>query len=739
MTRTRSTLVVLALLVLALPVITGATTASDAQEGIGDANASLLGAALEVEDLDGLTAGVLGEVVGDLALLDAIDTSGLGALDTRIDLGLIEGLTAATTRDVPDARSALSPLRIGDDRPHDVSAGPGESAGGDAVTPAPVSALLSSLGVSAFGVSADADDDGAIARIDALDATIDALSVTSLDIGLTEVVSEVTRTGSSATQDLTVDGLAVGLGDILPAELLEALPLDALLDLITELGDAGLLSGVDGLQAQILGLIASIEATLDDLAGVDLDLADLDGDLLTDIGDLLTALDDLEDLDLGGLLGAASAQGDAQAQVLGGIGDVADDIGGAIDDVTSGVTDSLNLGDLDLDLDELGLTDVELLLLEDVLNTLLDLEDLVGGVVDLTGTCLDDLASIVDDPAALQNCVNEVIGLLTDTLDDLLGDVLGDLGLQGVLDDLLALLGDLSALEDLLDTLPGLIDQIASLDLLTADTMGLEVLAAADAEGGSTTIACELGGLAILGEVIGDTTCTDGSLDGDTDGAVAGALATLTGVLESLPGVSGIDGLSLDILPVATEDVTTAEDGTVTARAHAVLLELSIPSVTIDPDPSALLDDLLALDLSIVDDVVGQVDDLLAGVGLGGVLPTEQLTVITALIEEEVLSVLGGTVDELLAQVTGLLDGILDLDILDGLLIPVSTPAISLVLDPVSEATFTPAADPGDDPTPVDDDPTPVTDDPELPKTGGGLALLGLLAMLGALGLRRTG
>jgi hypothetical protein len=210
------------------------------------------------------------------------DTSGLTSLDTSIDLGLLEGLTEATTRATPDARAALSPLRIGDDRPHDVSAGPGESTGGDAVVPGPLSALVSGLGLSAFGVSADADEDGAIATIAAVDATLDALNLTSLDIGLTGVVSEVTRTGSSAEQDLTVDGLDIALGDILPADLLAALPLDALLDLITELGDAGLLPGVGGLRTRSRDWSATSRTRLDPAPSTrELGDVDLDGDLST--------------------------------------------------------------------------------------------------------------------------------------------------------------------------------------------------------------------------------------------------------------------------------------------------------------------------------------------------------------------------------------------------------------------------------------------------------------------------
>jgi hypothetical protein len=732
MTRTRSALVVLALFVLALPVITGATTASDAQEGVGDANASLVGAHLEVEDLDGLTSGILGELVGQLGQLEAIDTSGLASLDTAIDLGLLEGLTRATTRDTPDARAALSPLRIGDDRPHDVSAGPGDSTGGDAVTPGPVSALVSNLGVSAFGVSADADEDGAIAQIAAVDATLDALSLTSLDIGLTGVVSEVTRTGASAEQDLLVDGLDLGLGDILPADLLEALPLDVLLDLIEGLGDAGLLDDVDGLRAELDGLVDDISGAIDELNTYELALL---GDLDTDT-ELLEELIDLRDaLGALGLDGVIDTLEDTLEDAVEDILDL-----GIILDPEAALADALAL-----DVSTLGLED-QIAELEEAIALLGDADDIDG--IDVPDSCPDELSTelgdLIDDADALAACVEDVLQQIQELVDDLIeqlrNEVSAQLGLDGLLDLLEGLVADLLDLTNLVDTIRGLIDEIAGIELLSADSLGLAVLASADAEGGATSIVCELGGVSVLGDALGDLSCDGGSLGEGVDDALDTAFGVVGDVLESLPGVSGVDGLRLDLLPVATEEVTTDDDGTVTAKAHAVLLELVVPSVTIDPSEALDL-----LDLPEFGGIAGLetlVEDVLAELEADGLLELLPVAELTTVLEE-----LQEAADELIDDVTGLLGevGLLDLDVLG---ISIRTPSISLVLDPVSEATFTPAADddsqivddPGDDPVPADDDPTPTTGDPsELPRTGGGLALLGLLAMLGALGLRRTG
>jgi hypothetical protein len=670
--RTRSAFAVLALVALSLPVLMGASAATDAPEGVGDASAGLVGAHLAVEDLDGLTAGVLGGVLGDL---DA-----LGVLDTSIDLGLLEGLTAATTRETPDARALLSPLRIGDDRPLDVSAGPGESAGSDAVAPDPLSALVSGLGVSAFEVSADADDDHAIATIEAVEATLDALGTAGMDIGLTGVVSEVTRTGASAEQDLMVEGLAIGLGDILPAELLESLPLDALLDLIEELGAAGLLEGVDGLRDALESAVAEATTSINAVNAFELD--DIDEDLIDELAAVLELLGELEDID---------------------------DLGGLVEDILQ-----LGLGLLDGTSEE-----GELLA---IISLLEDADELDG--VDIDEDCLGTIDEALLD--GIEDCVASAIEQLEALVDDLLVAIVADTGLGDLLALLEDLLDDLLAIDGLVDTILGLIDDIAAIDLLAADRLGLEVLASADGEGGSTTIACELGGLEVLGEVIGDTACTEGSLGGGVTGAVGDAFDVLGSVLESLPGVAEVGELRLDLLPVATEDVSTDEDGTVSARAHAVLLELVVPSVTIDPSG---VDDILALpELDVLGDLTDLVDDLLAETGLDDLLPEADLTELTA-----VLDGLVSEIEGVLGTVTDLI-GDLDLDVLG---ISISTPSITLVLDPVSQATFTPAS--ADEPADPGDDPTPTTDTPELPRTGGGIALLGLLAMLGALGLRRTG
>jgi hypothetical protein len=720
--RLRTTLATVGLLALALPFVSGADMPETAEPvgGEGDASASLLGAALEVEDLDGLTAGLVGGLLGDLG--------GLADLDTGIDLALLDGLTLATTREEPDAWASVLPYRLGDDQVGEIEANPGESRTADAIELGGVSALLPGVSVSPFTVSAEADEDGALALIEALTASVDVLGVGVLDLGVTEVRSEVTPTGAVAQQDLVVDELSLALGDILPEELLRLLPLDALLGLLEELEDLGLLDGVDGLRAELEGLVDEARELLGDLDAVDLDLLDrIDPDLLEELLELQGVLGDLdgleEDLDEAGglledLLGnlGAAEEGDAGAA---GAEDTAGDDGEAAAAEEVGAAE---------------LADAEAALAE-VLAALRDLEsdgfDLGEGCTADLGTTLTDL---LDDADRLADCVDALAADVQDAIDDLVGTIAAQVeGLDELLALVLGLLDDLDGvLDELLDLVGeilGSVGEIAGIELLSAEGMVLDVAAAATATGGATRIECELGGLSVLGQALGDASCDDGELTGPAVGAVADALDLVEDVLTALPGVDSAGGLRLELLPEAEEWISTADDGTVTALAQAVLLELVVPSVTIDP--AAAVEDLLDLpgltgDLLDLDGGLGQVLGLLEGTGLTDLLGDAEDLV--------------GEVTGLLGEVTGLLDD-LDLPVLSG---TVRTPSIDLVLDPISDASFTAAqeggpTDPGTEPEPRSPAATQPTPTRDLPRTGGAFPLLGLLALAGAVGLRRTG
>ena len=708
MLRHRSLIAVLAVVALALPALVGATTTPEPEEGVGDAGAELLGAELLIDDLDGIL-GLLGVEAG------------------AIDVGLLEATTFASTRDEPDALATFTPLRVGDDRPQERAAGPGER---HSVAAFGHDAGLVDIAIGAGGVAADTAVDGAEAVLDAVAASLDALGATGLNVAAGEVRSEVTGTGASATQDLVVEDLMVGLGDLLPAELLELLPVDVILDLLAELPLADV-------RASLQGAVGDVEDAIDALNAADLSaLDDVDAELVNELLDAYELLDVLED----------------ELAVL-----------------QSELTDlESDLAELEAELAELEALDAEAVLagiVPDVLSscgTLLALTDVSSCIAGLISDVEAAISTVTSQVQDLEGDIADKLGEI-ETLEGLVGTLEGDLGdLADLVALLHVLLGDLdAALGDLLDAVDDAIEAITGLALFEAGDLQLEIGAAADSTGGVTTLVCELQGLAVLGQSLGDHSCDGGVLGDDADAAVAGAVAAIGDLLNALPGVSGADGVNLALLPDSFERVETADDGTVSAAAGAVLLELAVPSVTIDP--AEMVDELLELDplstelvtgIEEIDGLVAEVVGLLADAGL-------------------VDELLAGA-DDLAGELTGLLDDVvgeiedlLDLPVLD---LALSTPSIGLVLDPVSEATFTAASEaapeepgsttpdtttpdtttPGTT-TPVSapspsgpdpDEPTVTTADPgtpELPKTGGGIALLGLLAMLGAVGLRRTG
>lgn len=710
MGRCRHALVVLALAALALPAIVGATSAPDATEGTGDARAGLVGADLEVE---GLRAGEVTDLVAGLA--DA------GLFDTRLDLGLLEGATSATTRDEPDALASLRPVRIGDDHPHDVSVGPGEDHEAPALRLSDVSPLLPGVEVAPFGLRAEADEDGALAVIDAARTSVDAFGAGGLDLGLTEVRSEVTRTGAAATQDLVVEDLAIGLGDVLPAELLELLPLDVLLDLLAELEGLGLVDGVADLEVALDGAVGEVESLVADVNDEAARLTLADEVDLSAVDDLLTERETLRAVE----------------------GDLADDADVVAEQ--SETLDGLLADPVSLDV---GLLESVEEALEGVRAHIAELDAAATPELTAPAGCTDPvtevdllgLVSSAEDLLADADRIEACVGDLQGQVEGLLGDVLAAVeaevaGLKDLVGPLLALLGDLQvALDGLLaavEDILGEVDGVAALPLLTADRLELAVHASADAQDGATSIVCDLGGVAVLGAPIGDLDCEDGVLDGPGAEATRAALGAVSDVLTTLPGVETADGLRLELLPDTHQDVTRSEDGTVTATAQAVLLEFAVPSVTIDPE--AFVEGLLDLP-ALTDGLVADIEAELAP--LRAVLDDAGLGALVDATAGELVDDIGGPV----TVVDGLLEDVVP-DVLDT---RITTPSIALVLDPTSEATFTAMADAqSNDLADAEEEPeVPVTQvsdtaTPELPKTGGGLALLGLAGVLGAVGLRR--
>lgn len=616
----------------------------------------------------------------------------------EIDLDLVDAGTYASNDLVrsltgsPLALAGLVPLSLNGTEFGAVAA----SSDGDAVDSSQGVAVPSPLGgqLGSADASAAAATNGAVA---VLDAALSQLTALTQSIGITvepgTIVSGVNAdSGAVAQQSITSLAAGIDLGALLPQDVLEMLPLANLLGLVDALGlpvSADLQDVLDGVTAALNDIVAQLGAAQGAAGAVSGSSA------VTDIIAIEGILPDVTALDavLGDLVAAQSLDLIALTAALPGL--------------VTAVTDLISC-------------DVGILGGVDLLNALIACVEgaLVDEVSSFTGattgaSALADLTNVLDGLVA---SVTGAIGTLVGAVESLTGGLV-DLG------DVLGLLDG-----DLLGELGGLLDGLSATDLLTLAVSALSVSAAADEHGATGTASCDLVDLQILGSALPiDCDALDSSIDGIT-GTVTGLVDQLGDVVGSLTaGAVDISGVELDVLD---RSVTTGTDGDYNvAEAVFNLLHLRLPSVTIDP--SALADGLLG-QLGGLPVGLDEIDSLLGGV-VGELGAADSLLTPVGELTGAVdgLGVSLDSLDGALGTLDGLLEGFPIFDLIGSLTGSVTTPSLVLGVDPASNAEFMAAAAPA---------PQPESPEGELPSTGGGIALLGALAVLGgAWTLRRRG
>lgn len=643
-----------------------------------------------------------------------VAVSGLG---DDIALRLMELTTQANTGDSPFASTSIVPIDLGGETVGES----GASSDGNTEASSPGGAFgdqsgLLGVAVQPVATSATADAAAAIAEIEAVIAELAALSsAIDIDLNATDITSRVTGDGALGTQSLAVTDLGLDLDGLgLSSEILGQLGLDQILALLDSLDIDGLPAGAGTLYDEIIAAQGDLQDALDQFVA--------DAEIVQDTADQLAAIDGeiglIQELD--SLLTTVSGLADLAALLLDG------------DLVTRLIA-------VDCDPTLLSVT-----ALQDVINCLTTELDgardrlVADGVDGLDGVAAEELFATLTTvtegllaalPTELQGLLDEIGGI--ETLTQTLGDLLADL-------------------DGLLDLLPDLLDEAAAMDLFSvgAFDIGVTAFAGETVDDSRASVLCAPVDVTVLGQAFSTPDCSEGlsAVSGVTD-QITAALAGVTDVLNTLPldGAVQAGDLRVDLFTNLVEDVSEA-DGIVTATAGFNLLELQVPSVTIDP--SAVTDPLIDLG---VPDVLGTLDSVITELatavnGLDGTEDgVESLVDDTGLIDEAVGLIAdleaaigaGSTLSNLVADAIALLDG-LDLGAIGTLTDGISTPSISLVIDPVSTATFGVQAaggGPGTDPAP---DPAPDTgDEKDLPSTGGGAAIAGLVALMGAAGILR--
>lgn len=448
-------------------------------------------------------------------------------------------------------------------------------------------ANLSGLGtVSAGTVEALVENGEARSVINALSGNVDAV-LGNISGKITEdsvksvANADVARSGNG----VIVSGLNLGLGDLLPADLLEQLPLPVLLDLAESLPlDASALSEVvgalegvqaelpavsDALDTELTGIVSDLDAALAPVdealnGGGTLSVAELEG-VIAEVEGIQATLDNLgAGLELEGLLSSLETLESLNLEQV--VNDVVDAITGsqllALDEVLVGAQTEASADDSNAEA-SCSVTGAQVLgeaapaidacdQLNELLTTIDTTLTSALGSLPVAGNVTEDLVRI----GGLQTSTNEVVdggyrvaqasvqGLtldigsldLQDVTDGLVDDLVGQIeGLLGLLEGDLSILGggDLSQLLDadlgslLEGGLPGLIDGLQSLDT-------------------------ELEGVLSDGSLTGDDDVTEEVRDaiGNVTGAAgvstlqtgeAGQLGTLTGLLDGVLG--DLDGL----------------------------------------------------------------------------------------------------------------------------------------------------------------------------------------------------
>jgi hypothetical protein len=444
-----------------------------------------------------------------------------------------------------------------------------------------------------------------------------------------------------------------------------------------------------GLNLAALGLVSDILEQL----GVDQVLALLNGFGFesTDIDELNTVLDQLQGI---------QAAIDEEVAILQGL----------LDNIAGLLAEYEELNDLLASLGSLTLT--ELLALAETLDCELDL---------LSLTLLDDALTCVT--GALQDAIADILGLLEADLTDVLASINTLTGLVADYDEALG------GLEGLLDAILALLDDLANAPLLgvTAFDIGVNATATDSVDTSSATVLCDELTVTVLTEDFTTPSCADGlSLVGDVAAQVTGAVSGVADLLESALPIEGLGDLKFDVFANLVRDVSEA-DGVVTATAGLDLLDMQIPSLTLDPD---LVTSGLDLDvLGLLDDLLATLDDVTETLGA-----LDGIDAILGLIDDIEDAIEGTEVEDglrdLIQDVNDTIAGLLENLPFGTLDVAFTTPGIALTIDPTSTASF----QPGSPATPGAPDPD---DGPELPVTGGGLALLGLLAISGAATMRR--
>lgn len=444
--------------------------------------------------------------------------------------------------------------------------------------------------LSLAGLEALADDASAQALLDLLSSQVE-LAIGGINAGTLEGwAAQVDTDDALAQTGAVVEDLRIGLGDLLPAELLSLLPLEALLELVESLPvDGSALQQLQDQLSEIRSAVTALTVTRTAAAGV-----------VDELASVLAPLDEA----------LATGSGLDQAELTALVAEL-EPLLADLDDLTAQLTDDLG-GLLDL-IDGLGGLDLVGLL-----------QQVVDGLAGLELVAVDELVAGVNAAATATTSEAGVDCRLSGV--SILGVAAPNVTTCPQLRD---------ALTQVTDTVTGALDALPLASVLPTDVVGIDGLVSRSTEDGAregayqtasaslTALELEVRSVSLaslvdqlvtglLGELDGLLELLGGDLTAALDGTVAED-ADLVALLEALlsEGLPGFDGGLADLIDAlgAVEDTTGTGD--LTDDVRNVLQDLAATGVSAD---------IVGLDaaIDVIEDLLAALDALPTGDLLGG-------------------------------------------------------------------------------------------------------------------------
>jgi hypothetical protein len=441
------------------------------------------------------------------------------------------------------------------------------------------------------------------------------------DLGQHGVAASVTPDASTGSLDLTVTGLQVGLGDLLPADVISALPLTGLVHIVSALG-LPLPAGASSVNSSLSSLandltaarhaadqlatarttLASLLAALPGTALAQQHLTDAQTTLSNDLAALQVA-QQLLATDTGTMqqlqtqaAALTAAVTTAQSQVNSASASVASSTA-QINSLTAQINSLLGNP---LNAVQIAALTVQLNNAQSQLSTAQSqltaaqaaLTAAQAALAPVQAQLAQATATVATDQQLVTNAQQHVstdqaaVTAAQQALDALVSSISNNQAVtdaQTAVSHLTATLSaavstvsaDIAALPDLTALRGQLLSALTAAPLVDVGTLGATLSSTADDNGGTSTISCTISGASVLGQSIPNGPCSDlvGRFAAITT-AISGALDQLPVAAPATPVIGGLVQSTGQTTPTAADRVT---DGT----ASVTPLHLSLPATSL--------------------------------------------------------------------------------------------------------------------------------------------------------------